>query len=842
MEKPTPRPDGTAEPAPEPKAAPAPPAPAPTPAPVPEVPARKAEAPSATPQLPRWPPAGGLSGGGGQSATFASSIKALHLEPMRASPHQARPKPPLRPQGQSELQASAPHFPAPLPQQAPQAQQPPQPQQPQPVPQPVPQPQPQPPQQQPHPQPQPQPSPQPSPQPPHTQPGAREKKGFKVKNAAMARPSKPRGEDDEEERPTPAPEEPRKEQVEAPRMEVALPEAPPPREEPKEREAPREPPAVAVAVPVEAPRRDSLKPRDGIFDRTLMLRIWRTQRAIVHPMVASLGTNQRPGEKGTPVAHKRGPQGRHPHEPADRQVFGTDMKTKSRKEPQLKVSEKGYRPIEATAPLRREDELERKVRCLLNKICPDNLKIIVEHLALIELYKAEELEFVIRIIFSKALAEPHYCETYADMVFALRTRYPEFPPESEGEKPATFTRVLLNTCQNEFENLPSTFEPTDEERRRCSQQELNLEMKRRKDKMLANMKFIGNLFLRQLLAVKVIGQVVHDLIVFKDSLPEEHMIECVCELLHSIGYTLDGTTHGKLLMSQFSARLVDLKRTSGPDGKGTFSKRIQFQIQDLLDLRANGWQKKLFKEQAKTKQDIRRDAINDQRQQAKGAEVMFSTTTAGMRPSYIDEFKTAKPPRAKMQDSTAKPVFDQAFVRRMFQYYAEEKNGEALEQEWNRASPSPKEAKQGVEWLLEVGFNDAQKEDVVAETVTELVLRRVVAWDLLRDVLGVYLEGLEDMRMDVPQADIFFHSLLSRLLLATGNHFNPTILRPLPLEHSGEFSWGLLVGALQKVKARGGANAVREALAIQALSEAACKARKCAGQELKRHLSEEGVL
>ena len=30
------------------------------------------------------------------------------------------------------------------------------------------------------------------------------------------------------------------------------------------------------------------------------------------------------------------------------------------------------------------------------------------------------------------------------------------------------------------------------------------------------------------------------------------MIECVCELLHSIGYTLDATRHGRLLMRQFN--------------------------------------------------------------------------------------------------------------------------------------------------------------------------------------------------------------------------------------------------------------------------------------------------
>lgn len=38
---------------------------------------------------------------------------------------------------------------------------------------------------------------------------------------------------------------------------------------------------------------------------------------------------------------------------------------------------------------------------MLNKICPDNLSTIVDHLASIKLVKAEELEYVIRIIFKK---------------------------------------------------------------------------------------------------------------------------------------------------------------------------------------------------------------------------------------------------------------------------------------------------------------------------------------------------------------------------------------------------------------------------------------------------------
>ncbi|CAE7219185.1 unnamed protein product [Symbiodinium necroappetens] len=295
-------------------------------------------------------------------------------------------------------------------------------------------------------------------------------------------------------------------------------------------------------------------------------------------------------------------------------VFGTEMKNKgSRKEAQvLKPSENAYKVKDKAND--RMEELERHARVwcmldhtyhasyalctarsLLNKICPDNLAKIVDQLANITLHNAEELKHVIQIIFKKALAEPHYCDwakldcaTYADMVYALKARYPEFPPESEGEKPATFTRVLLNNCQNEFENMPSTFEATDEERIKFPNvEDLQLELKRKKDMMLANMKFIGHLFLRQLLAVKVIGQVVHDLIGIKDgnSVPEEHMIECVCQLLEAIGHTLDENTHGENLMNSFQALQSQCL--------SAFSKRIRFAIEDLLDLRKNKWQKML---------------------------------------------------------------------------------------------------------------------------------------------------------------------------------------------------------------------------------------------------------
>merc|ERR1719498_1849410 len=114
---------------------------------------------------------------------------------------------------------------------------------------------------------------------------------------------------------------------------------------------------------------------------------------------------------------------------------------------------------------------------------------------------------------------------------------------------------------------------------------------------------------------------------------------------------------------------MDLKQLT------TYSKRVQFIIQDLLDLRENDWQKKLFKEQAMTRDEVRREAQKDQRKQGKGGgQITISTTTAGVRPTYIDELRSSNSDSASSAPvQPAKPIFDQAYVKRLFQYYAEEK-------------------------------------------------------------------------------------------------------------------------------------------------------------------------
>ena len=99
------------------------------------------------------------------------------------------------------------------------------------------------------------------------------------------------------------------------------------------------------------------------------------------------------------------------------------------------------------------------------------------------------------------------------------------------------------------------------------------------------MKFIGHLFLRHLLSVKVVSSVIQDLLSTEAAYetPHEHKVECVIELVETIGYTLESLPPGQQALAQVCGRLMELQKSK--NSKDTLSKRIQFRIQDVFDMR-----------------------------------------------------------------------------------------------------------------------------------------------------------------------------------------------------------------------------------------------------------------
>jgi len=317
-------------------------------------------------------------------------------------------------------------------------------------------------------------------------------------------------------------------------------------------------------------------------------------------------------------------------------------------------SANAYRPKSATEGIaNREQEFTRSVQSLMNKVCPENIGTIAGRILELQVASTAELEVVIMLIMKKACSEPHYCETYADLVYNLKAEMPEFP-SPDGGKPISFKSTLLNCCQNEFETIVSSAqEMLPEEVARLDPEELAFQKQQWKAKTLANMKFIGHLFLRQLLTAKIIGSVIKDLVMCDagDALPGENVVECLCELLNSIGYTLETMPSGKDALVQVCSRLLDLKQRRDKGGKGVYTKRIQFQIQDLLDTRAAGWTKKVFKAAAKTKEEIRNEQDREIKAQSAGKGVDGgSHVIAGARPSYLAAGSTSSLDGGAWQD------------------------------------------------------------------------------------------------------------------------------------------------------------------------------------------------
>jgi len=275
----------------------------------------------------------------------------------------------------------------------------------------------------------------------------------------------------------------------------------------------------------------------------------------------------------------------------------------------LRPSPKAYKISSATT---RQAELQRETRSLLNKICPENREKIIEQLIQTRLGSVEEMEIVINIIFCKVTNDPHYCETYVDMICALSKAYPEFPPQNEGEAPIDFRRMLVNTCQAKFEDMLSKVEEDATDvmlpAALANLQEILL---KQKCAAMATMKFVGHLYVRQLVAAPVIARVAGELL---EGSPAELQVEYVLELLRAVGWQFDSTKKNEARLSSVLVRLTCLKTMKSGDRKPYLSRRLQFQIQDLLDLRANGWEKKAFKEEAKTLDSLREDQAREDAQ------------------------------------------------------------------------------------------------------------------------------------------------------------------------------------------------------------------------------------
>jgi len=208
---------------------------------------------------------------------------------------------------------------------------------------------------------------------------------------------------------------------------------------------------------------------------------------------------------------------------------------------------------------------------------------------------------------------------------------------SDANKKNTFKRSLLNKCEEEF-NKQDIYADWKKEKKEYNQnkssmtdaeraekeEELNFRRIRIKKQMLGNVKFIGQLYKKNLLKEKIMRFCIASLLKFEedgsgaktpeyndtgDTDMDEEDHEALCSIFTTIGSTIDKPAAARFMNLCFS-KIEKLSTDKA------LPSRSRFMYKDLLDLRANNWVPRRKVEKAKTLEEIRKDVEREERRQA----------------------------------------------------------------------------------------------------------------------------------------------------------------------------------------------------------------------------------
>lgn len=447
----------------------------------------------------------------------------------------------------------------------------------------------------------------------------------------------------------------------------------------------------------------------------------------------------------------------------------------------LHKASKAYRPsAQSREQLEAAEKAVRSIKGILNKLTPDNFERLQSQLVQL-VTSADILRQTISLIFEKAVAEPTFCALYALLCNKLADELSDFPPPEGEDKPMTFRRVLLNTCQDEFEGASDARKKvqdiTDEGQRELQERSV-------RNRTLGNVRLISELYKKGLIMDRILHACVTQLLEADADagLPHEENLEAICEILTLAGKKLSETPKFQKHLPKY------LKEMSKFSNNKNVASRIRFLIRDVLDMSDNDWVPRRERFTAKKISEIRTEAqqelgvtvrLPQSRPQQPRMSIKEEEPELFPAPQkYRDDWKTKQsnggvevqsenavpaasgavtPAEAKSPKlSTSKKINPQDVEKKAKSAYSEylsshDKN-EAILCIKELAFPE-KRAK-----LVEIAVQhlfDCQSENgrkLLIDLLVDLCKSQVLSSSDLLDGLRVFTDQLEDLRLDVPKS------------------------------------------------------------------------------------------
>lgn len=219
-------------------------------------------------------------------------------------------------------------------------------------------------------------------------------------------------------------------------------------------------------------------------------------------------------------------------------------------------------------------DITRMTRALLNKLTEERFESLCSQVLALPLSTPEQLALLVKEIFHKATTQNGFRALYTELCMRLDVHLTAQPGEIGGK---AFRKALVNECQATFErNLqppePSLFVNLN------SDESFEMAMKL-KTAILGNLRFIGDLLVRQLLSAKLLPPIVHTLLN-----GGEAELESLLALLEVIAPEFEGkpSLYQAPVNDAFSVLRQKVVQKST-------CQRVRCRIQNLLDARARGW-------------------------------------------------------------------------------------------------------------------------------------------------------------------------------------------------------------------------------------------------------------